>query len=318
MLGGEVQGREISAKYIGSRRTVQIAIATLATDRALMLMGEPGTAKSWLSEHLSAAISGTSQLLIQGTAGTSEEHVRYGWNYALLLAEGPSERALIPSPVMRAMREGRVVRVEELTRVPSEVQDALVTLLSEKSLAITELDTHIPAQRGFGLIATANVRDRGVNEMSAALRRRFNTVSLGLPVDLETEVAIVDKRVRELGAQLDLPTAPPARALVTRVVQIFQELRLGRTHDGKRKIQSPAAILSTAEAIDVLQSAMSLAGHFGSGNPGDSDVAEAIVSAVVRDDDRDRHTLTEYVDLVLAPRGAEWRAMTDSLRKALQ
>ena len=90
-----VGGVAITPKYVGDRAIVQVAIATLASDRALMLAGEPGTAKSWLSEHLSAAISGTSALVVQGTAGTSEEHIKYGWNYALLLAEGPSPRALV-------------------------------------------------------------------------------------------------------------------------------------------------------------------------------------------------------------------------------
>src|SRR6266516_2371984 len=104
-----VGGVAITPKYIGDRALVQVAIATLASDRALMLAGEPGTAKSWLSEHLSAAISGTSQLIVQGTAGTSEEQIKYSWNYALLIAEGPSRRALVESPILRGMQRGLVV-----------------------------------------------------------------------------------------------------------------------------------------------------------------------------------------------------------------
>src|SRR5207302_5430274 len=114
---------------IGDRRRMEIAIATLATDRALLLLGVPGTAKSWVSEHLAAAISGDSTRLVQGTAGTSEETIRYGWNYARLLAEGPSMGALVPSPLMRAMQDGKIARVEELTRIPSDVQDSLITSL---------------------------------------------------------------------------------------------------------------------------------------------------------------------------------------------
>src|SRR5689334_18725912 len=168
-----VNGVPITPKYIGDKALVQVAIATLASDRALMLVGEPGTAKSWLSEHLAAAISGTSSLIVQGTAGTSEEHIRYSWNYALLLAEGPSPRALVPSPVYRAMQGGKFARVEEITRTTPEIQDSLISILSEKQLAVPELDTIVSAQRGFNVIATANTRDRGVNEMSAALKRRF-------------------------------------------------------------------------------------------------------------------------------------------------
>src|SRR5262245_18782460 len=197
ILGGKAGDVAISPKYVGSPRLVQIAIASLATDRALLLVGEPGTAKSWLSEHLTAAICGNSLLLVQGTAGTTEEQIRYSWNYALLLAEGPSPKALVPSPVYRAMNEGKIIRFEEVTRCPAEVQDALITILSEKVLTIPELGIHVHARRGFSLIGTANTRDRGVNDMSAALKRRFNIVTPPVPDDLETELKIVMKRVAE-------------------------------------------------------------------------------------------------------------------------
>ena len=69
VIGGtQPDGTVITPKYVGSRRLVEVAVATLATDRALLLLGVPGTAKSWLSEHLAAAISGDSTLLVQGTA----------------------------------------------------------------------------------------------------------------------------------------------------------------------------------------------------------------------------------------------------------
>src|ERR1700729_674692 len=182
LLGGTLpDGTVISPKYVGPRRLIEIAVATLATDRALLLLGVPGTAKTWLSEHLAAAVSGDSTLMVQGTAGTAEEAVRYGWNYARLIAEGPSWDALVPSPVMRAMAGGQIARVEELTRMPSDVQDALITILSEKTLPIPELEGELQAVRGFNIIATANDRDRGVNELSSALRRRFNTVVLPVP-----------------------------------------------------------------------------------------------------------------------------------------
>ncbi len=188
-------GTVITPKYVGPRRLMEVAVATLATDRALLLLGVPGTAKTWVSEHLAAAVSGDSTLLVQGTSGTSEESIRYGWNYARLLAEGPSRAALVPSPVLTAMAEGRVARIEELTRIPSEVQDALITILSEKTLPIPELGSEVQAAKGFTVIATANDRDRGVNDLSSALRRRFNTVVLPLPATEDEEVAIVARRV---------------------------------------------------------------------------------------------------------------------------
>src|SRR5829696_8856582 len=263
ILGGKLDtGFEISPKYIGKVRTMEIAIATLATDRALLLLGVPGTAKTWVSEHLAAAISGDSTLLVQGTAGTAEEAIRYGWNYARLIAEGPSEEAIVPSPVMIAMREGRIARVEELTRIPSDVQDALITVLSEKTLPIPELDDEVQAEKGFNVIATANNRDRGVNELSSALKRRFNTVILPVPASVEEEVEIVRRRVDALGRVLELPAEPPALEEIRRVVTIFRELRGGATEDGKTKLKSPSGTLSTAEAISVVTNGWSLAAHF--------------------------------------------------------
>src|ERR1700760_2507025 len=195
LLGGVLpDGTEISPKYVGPRRLIEVAVATLATDRALLLLGVPGTAKTWVSEHLAAAVSGDSTLLVQGTSGTPEEAIRYGWNYARLLAEGPTPAALVPSPVMTAMQEGRIARVEELTRIPSDVQDALITVLSEKTLPVPELKTEVQAVKGFNLIATANDRGRGVNELSSALRRRFTTAALPLPASAEDEVGIVARR----------------------------------------------------------------------------------------------------------------------------
>lgn len=263
LIGGEpVDGVPILAKYVGDRSLVQVMIATLASDRALMLVGEPGTAKSWLSEHLSAAISGTSALVVQGTAGTSEEQLKYSWNYALLLAEGPSQKALVPSPILRAMREGKFARLEEITRTSSEVQDALISVLSEKQIVIPELSEIVSAERGFSLIATANTRDRGVNEMSAALKRRFNFVTVPVVQDLEQELKIVTQREKELRSDYQVGLEAPAE-LSRLLVTLFQELRSGTTKDGKTKLRSTSAVLSTAEAISVLFSSGILAQSFG-------------------------------------------------------
>jgi MoxR-like ATPase len=306
-------GTVITPKYVGSRRLIEVAVATLATDRALLLLGAPGTAKTWLSEHLSAAISGDSTLLVQGTAGTAEDAVRYGWNYARLIAEGPSADALVASPVMTAMRGGKVVRIEELTRMPAEVQDALITVLSEKTLPVPELGFEVQAVPGFTLIATANDRDRGVNEMSSALKRRFNTVVLPLPDSAEEEVAIVSRRVAELGRALRLPAEPPALAEVRRVVQVFRELRSGVTGDGRTTLKVPTGTLSTAEAISVLTNGMTLAVHFGDGELTAADVAAGLVGAVVKDPVQDGVAWNEYLEAVVKER-EEWHDLYRACR----
>ncbi len=308
VMGAEkpVGGVAITPKYIGDRSIVQVAIATLASDRALMLVGEPGTAKSWLSEHLSAAISGTSNLIVQGTAGTSEEHIKYSWNYALLLAEGPSQKALVPSPIYRAMTSGKFARFEEVTRTASEIQDALISVLSEKQISVPELGEIVSAQRGFNIIATANTRDRGVNEMSAALKRRFNFVTVPVVEDLEQEIQIVTRREAELRTDYQVGIAPPAE-LSKALVTLFQELRAGVTKDGATKVKPPSSVLSTAEAISVLFGSGILAQHFGNGKVTADDVLRSLIGAVAKEGSDDLKIVREYCETVAKGRGGVWK-----------
>lgn len=314
LLGGQVNGVEISPKYIGSKRLIEIAVATLATDRALLLLGVPGTAKTWVAEHLAAAISSNSTLLVQGTAGTAEEQMRYGWNYALLLAKGPSRDAIVPSPLMTAMTTGTLARIEELTRIPADVQDSLITILSEKTLPIPELSDEVQAKKGFNVIATANNRDKGVNELSSALKRRFNTVILPVPDSAEEELEIVRRRVESLGKALEIPAEPPALSEIRRLVTVFRELRDGKTEDGKTKLKSPSGTLSTAEAISVVTSGLALAAHFGDGRLRAGDIASGIIGAVVKDPVQDRLVLQEYLETVVKERDG-WKDLYRACRE---
>jgi MoxR-like ATPase len=317
LMGGRSKdGRGISAKYIGNRRLIETAVATLATDRALLLLGLPGTAKSWVSEHLSAAVSGSSQRLIQCTAGTDENQVRYGWNYALLLAKGPSRDALVRTPLTRAMEEGTIVRLEELTRMGSDVQDTLITILSEKTMPIPELDTAIEAARGFNVIATANSRDKGVNDLSSALKRRFNVIVLPSPATVEEETGIVMKRVSEIGTNLSLPPIEPADKELARIVVLFRELREGKTLNGKTKLKTSSGSLSTGEAISVGVNAWAEAAHFGDGVMDAQSVAANLVGAVVKDPVQDVVALEEYLENVVRARDG-WSDLYRAIREVL-
>ncbi len=317
VLGGKAaDGTEISPKYFGNRRLIETAIATLATDRALLLLGVPGTAKSWVSEHLTAAICGNSTQVIQCTAGTDENQIRYGWNYAMLLANGPRKEALVPTPLYRAMESGTLCRLEELTRMGSDVQDTLITVLSEKMLPIPELNTAVYAQRGFNVIATANSRDKGVNELSAALKRRFNVVVLPLPDDMNEEISIISRRVQESGASLDLPIPKNAREEIEKVVTIFRELRSGGTLDGKVVLKTPSGSLSTAEAIAVMVGGLSQANWFGNGKFSAEDLGNNLVGAIVKDPVQDKAVLEEYLETVLKKRNdfsSYYKVMNDVL-----
>lgn len=317
VLGGTLpNGFEITPKYIGNARLVEIAVATLATDRALLLYGLPGTAKSWLSEHLAAGIAGDSTLLIQGTAGTDESAIRYGWNYARLLVEGPTTAALVVSPMMSAMQNGKLARIEELTRISSEVQDTLITILSEKTLPVPELNTEVQARKGFNVIATANNRDKGVNELSSALLRRFNTVILPVPDSMEEEISIVERRVNSLGQALELPAEKPALEEIRRVVTVFRELRSGVTSDGKTKVKSPSGTLSTAEAISVIGSGLAMAGYYGDGQLKAGDLAAGLTGAIVKDPVQDRVVWLEYLQTVVKDRDG-WKDLYRACQETL-
>ena len=317
LMGGKLpNGFTVSPKYVGNGRLMEMAVATLATDRALLLYGIPGTAKSWVSEHLSAAVSGDSTLLIQGTAGTDEAAIRYGWNYARLLTEGPSEAALVESPMMNAMRSGRLCRIEELTRIAPEVQDTLITVLSEKTLPVPELNTEVQARKGFNVIATANNRDKGVNELSSALTRRFNTVVLPLPQTTEEEVEIVERRVASLGRALELPAERPALEEIRRVVTVFRELRGGVTEDGRTKLKTPTGTLSTAEAISVLTAGLASAAFYGDGAMKANDVAAGLTGAIVKDPVQDRVAWLEYLQTVVRERKG-WKDLYRECREVV-
>jgi MoxR-like ATPase len=310
----------ITRKFFGDDALVERAIVTLASERALLLVGEPGSGKSWLSEHLAAAISGSSLLTIQGTAGTTEEHIKYSWNIARVIAEGPRPDNLIPSPTMIAMRTGGILRFEEITRCVQDVQDALVSVLSDKAIAVPELPdaNMVWARPGFNVIATANTRDQGVNELSAALKRRFNYVHIPVVADQKTEIEIVQQRSGELLRRYDLPArvAPP---IIELLATVFREIRQGKTADGI-SLKQPTTTLSTAEAIGTALDAALHARFFGSGQVTAADVARNLVGSVVKEDLNDLAALKEYVVLVARKRAAKdknWKEFHDAMQGVL-
>jgi MoxR-like ATPase len=320
-LDGQTVEVPITRKFFGDDSLVERAIVTLASERALLLVGAPGTGKSWLSEHLTAAITGHSTLTIQGTAGTTEEHVKYSWNIARVIAEGPRPENLIPSPTMLAMRSGGLLRFEEITRCVPDVQDALVSILSDKAIAVPELPdaNMVWARPGFNVIATANTRDQGVNELSAALKRRFNYIHIPVVADQQTEVAIVQQRSAELLQRYDLPAkiAPPVIELLATV---FREMRDGKTSDGV-SIKKPSTACSTAEAIGVALDAALRARFFGAGQVGPADVARNLVGSVVKEDMADLEVLREYVVMVAKKRAAKnktWQEFHDTMLASLR
>lgn len=307
----------IAPKFVGSRGLVERAVITLCGERGLLLVGDPGTAKSMLSELLAAAVSGSSALTVQGTAGTMEDQLRYGWNYALLLAKGPHAGAIVPSPVLTAMRGGRIARIEEITRCLPEVQDALVSILSDRRIAVPELSGDLPhvehAAPGFNVIATANLRDRGVSEMSAALKRRFNFETVPPIADAAQEVALVKQRATKILALSGRPFEVDDTVLGA-LVTVFRDLRLGRTSEGYA-VERSSAVMSTAEAVAVASS-IGLQTAF---LPSDRDPLRLLPGYLLgvarKDDEKDRGRLLAYWDGPVKRRAEAkdraWQALLD-------
>jgi MoxR-like ATPase len=309
IVGDPATGAE--RKFVGDPSLVDRALVSLATSRGLLLVGEPGTAKSLLSELLAAAVSGDSTLTIQGGAATTEDQIRYGWNYALLVAEGPSERALVPAPILRGMQRGALVRFEEITRCPLEVQDSILSILSDRVMAVPELTGPtgmVFARDGFNVIATANTRDRGVNEMSAALKRRFNFETVFAIPDLGTELALVETEATALLERSGVRAAP-RRDLLEVLVTTFRELRTGLTEQGE-PLDRMSSVMSTAEAVSVAH-AVGLRGWFLRGEAGDAaDLVECLAGTAAKDDADDLARLRRYLEQqVPRKRGRHWKAL---------
>lgn len=327
ILGDEAL--RVERKFFGDDPLVDRCIVTLMGHQGLMLVGEPGTAKSLLSELLAAAISGDSGLTVQGTAGTTEDHIKYSWNYALLLAEGPSQKALVPSPIYQAMRHGQIVRFEEITRCPPEIQDVLISLMSDKQLMVPELarsgqedgqeGARLFAQRGFNIIATANLRDRGVHEMSSALKRRFNFETVRPIRDHGFEVELVMRQLeREFAGGEQRMEVP--RDVVGLLVTTFQELRAGQTQEGTA-IKGLDAVMSTAEAVNVAYAAALQARHFNGGQLTPREIAGQLQGVVLKDNADDARRVRHYFDTVVRERGrrdSQWKDFHDAARTLWQ
>lgn len=312
----------IAEKFVGDRSLIERCVVTLAGERGLMLVGEPGTAKSMLSELLAAGISGTGSLTIQGTAGSTEEHLRYSWNYAVLLAQGPGEAALVPSPMMTGMRQGKIVRVEEVTRCLPEVQDALISQMSERRLMIPELQGEIGsvfARPGFNIIATANLRDKGVSEMSAALKRRFNFEVIAPIAEHQREVDLVRRQATALLAASNVHT-PVDDGLLDILVTAFRDLREGRTAEGW-SVEKPGSVLSTAEAVAIAASIGRQAAYFPSQKDPLSLIPGLLLGTVLKDDVQDRARLLAYWDSVVkrrAENSRNWQRLLELRRELMQ
>ncbi len=310
VLGDDKLGS--SPKFVAPTEIVTRVIISLATQRGAMLVGDPGTAKSWLSELICAAICDDSTLIIQGGAIETVQQLLYTWNQAIVERKGPCLEALIPGPIYRAMQQGVLVRYEEIARSSPALQDALLSIMSERSITVPELagdDSILYARDGFNLVATSNTSDQGVNEMSSALKRRMNFETIKPIKSVDDEIAVVLRESSKLLQASGVDVAPDediVRALVT----IFHELRNGQSLDGRSTDRLASAVMSTAEAVSVAHAMGVYAFYYREGKMATEDFTDFLVGAAIKDDVADLKRMNHYFETEIAlKQGPVWETI---------
>lgn len=306
--GSKTETVSISRKFYGNDIMIERAIAALASDRPLLLIGEPGTAKSWLSENMCAAICNNSLHIVQGTAGTTEDQIKYSWNYAMLIANGPSLDSLVPAPFYKCMKGGEIVRFEEITRCSHEIQDTIISILSDKVLAIPELpppDDVVFAEKGFGVIGTANTRDRGVNEMSSALKRRFNFETV-IPIkNINEEMDLVTRETETFLEKANIKKQP-SRDVIELIVTTFNEMRNGISAEGV-KVDRPSGVMSTAEAVEVSINTAVYSHFMKDSEMTPKSAVINIMGSVVKDNYDDLDKLRSYFNVIVKQKSDKFK-----------
>lgn len=310
-----IQGNEalgVARKFVCPPGVIKRIVVALCTNRGALLVGEPGTAKSWLSELITAAVSGDSSLIIQGGAVSNINQLLYTWNEAIVRDRGPCVDALVPSPMLRGMQQGRFVRFEEIARCPQPLQDSVLALLSDRVITIPELEGEggvIYANEGFNVIATSNSVDEGVNRMSAALKRRMNFETIQPINRIEDELDVVvretDKLNRKGGVDVRLPPE-----ITEMLVTVFHELRTGQSLSGRSTDRLAGAAMSTAEAVNVAHAVCVNAFYYSDGVVTPESLMHFILGSALKDHPEDRRRLQHYFDTEIAERsGRHWRAL---------
>ncbi|SDX09331.1 ATP-binding protein [Marinobacter mobilis] len=304
--------RKTEAKFVAERTLVRRIIVSLCTNRGCLLVGEPGTAKSWLSELIAAAVSGDSTLALQGGAVNQVNQLLYSWNGAVLASKGPCPEALVPSPLLRGMQAGQLVRFEELARCPQSLQDALLSVLSDRVAVIPELagaEGVVHARAGFNVIGTANSVDAGLFQMSAALKRRMDFEEIRPISRIDDEIAVVQRELAKSNRQAGVDV-PPDDSVLEVLVTMFHELRNGQSLDGRSTDRLSGASLSTAEAVSVAHATSLNAWYYGDGRMTIEQLMNHIVGSALKDHPEDRRRLMHYFETEVAQRdGSHWQEL---------
>lgn len=236
----------LSTHVVGRQREVELVLAALAADRHVLLEGPPGTGKSTLLRAVAEGL-GIGFEFVEGNAELTPARLVGHFDPARVLNEGYDPDVFVDGPLVTAMRDGALLYVEEINRIPEETLNVLITVMSEAELHVPRLG-RIAASSGFRLVAAMNPFDAvGTARISGAVYDRVCRVAMSYQT-AEDEQAIVQRNID--GAPLADGWVSKAVELVRRTRQ-HPDLRVGSSVRGAVDFAKVAVSLANLRGVSV-------------------------------------------------------------------